>query len=127
MLDPESLGSITVSAYYESMAAQEDSSAYIELPLSILKEQYSYATNPTNRAFLDKIVRDQQGRPHPQDASDDNRPQLKAVSATMIPLSLPHPCIPRTLEIPSSGSIRSSKVLKKRAFWLSHIQGSLYF
>ena len=64
MLDPESMGSIEISAEYEQAALSETSNGYVELPLMVLREQYK---SPSGKAFLDKITSTQEGKPHPQD------------------------------------------------------------
>ena len=67
MLDPQSLSSIQVEAEWEEKARRQDTSSWIEVPLSELRKTH---TSEPEKRLLGKILQQQQGRPHPQ-APDD--------------------------------------------------------
>ena len=72
MLDPQSLASVEIEACYQDLARQEDTSSWVEKPLSALRKLF---TSDEEKRFLEnKVVAVQRGRPHPQDPSN---PELR--------------------------------------------------
>lgn len=72
MLDPQSLASVEIETCYLDLARQEDTSSWVEKPLSALRKLY---TSDEEKRFLEqKVVAVQRGRPHPQDPSN---PELR--------------------------------------------------
>ena len=68
ILDPQNLSGLQIEAQYESMEEHTDSSAWQELPLEKLRQEYS---TPAQRAFLENsVVAKQTGRDHPQDPTN---------------------------------------------------------
>ena len=49
------------------MSKNSKADTYIELPLYVLKEQYGYEKSGAGREFVDRILAQQAGIPHPQD------------------------------------------------------------
>lgn len=68
MLDPQSMASIEIETCYLDLARQEDTSSWVEKPLSALRKLF---TSDEEKRFLEqKVVAVQRGRPHPQDPSN---------------------------------------------------------
>ena len=64
MLDPDNMEGVEVEAIYADQAVKEESDNWAELPLCQLRKIY---TTETEKKFLQKIVDEQEGTPHPQD------------------------------------------------------------
>ena len=72
ILDPQSLGSITIESEYVERASRDEDSNWAEVALCNLRKEYS---SDAGKKFLeDKIVGEQEGRPHPQ---DPNNPEMR--------------------------------------------------
>ncbi len=70
MLDPVSLGSLTIEAEYKETDTQESQSKWIEKPLHELEKLYN---TPELKRFLQtKILDRQPGRNHPQDPTGED-------------------------------------------------------
>ena len=65
ILDPQSLSSITIETEYIEQASRDEDHNWAEVALCNLRKEYS---SDAGKKFLeDKIVGQQEGRPHPQD------------------------------------------------------------
>ena len=64
MLDPDNMEGIEVEAVYADQAVREENENWVELLLCQLRKIY---TTEEEKKFLDKIVNEQTGVPHPQD------------------------------------------------------------
>ena len=64
MLDPDNMEGVEVEAIYADQAVREENEQWAEVPLSQLRKIY---TSPAEKEFLEKIVAEQPGTPHPQD------------------------------------------------------------
>ena len=72
MLDPQSMATVEIETCYQDLARQEDTSSWVEKPLSSLRKLF---TSEGEKRFLEqKVVAVQRGRPHPQDPSN---PELR--------------------------------------------------
>lgn len=68
ILDPQSLSSITIESEYVERASRDEDTNWAEVALCNLRKEYS---SEAGKKFLeDKIVCQQEGRPHPQDPSN---------------------------------------------------------